>query len=169
MASQTQYAGAGSGWTNSGNITANDSSYAENTVAGLTWSDYLVATKFGFTIPPGSEITGVKISGEFVGNTGSSFREQYFMLHYAGAAIGVPDIINVTIADSIKTIGIGGDGSLWSWTPSISAINDSTFGMRMCMYNNVGTAQIIKCDYISMTVYYTPPKNTRRALLGVGA
>lgn len=91
------------------------------------------------------------------------------MLRYAGATIGVQDSIDVTITASIKTIGIGGDGSLWSWTPSISAINDSTFGMRMRMYNGVGTAQIIKCDYISMTVYYTPPKNTRRALLGVGA
>ncbi len=55
--------GSGTGWTNPGGITADDTSYA--TVGVSSWSgstsEYLQGTNYGFNIPAGATIDGIQV------------------------------------------------------------------------------------------------------------
>ncbi len=49
-------------WTNPGNITAADTSYATCALSSSAQSTYLWATNFGFAIPAGNIINGIQVS-----------------------------------------------------------------------------------------------------------
>lgn len=52
-------------WSNPGNITASDNTYATNLTGCITSvSHYLKATNFGFSVPAGATITGITVEIE---------------------------------------------------------------------------------------------------------
>ena len=54
----------GSGWTNLGNATASDNSYASCSAAASAETPYVYFTGFGFSIPTGATIVGIEYSIE---------------------------------------------------------------------------------------------------------
>jgi hypothetical protein len=177
--------GSSIAWTNPGNITLSDGSYA---TAALNRANpngrstqYLVASNFGFTIPVGSTINGILVEVE----------------RAAASSVGNPSDQQVQLAtnptSSLSLVGnnkasgtvwptteayasYGGSADLWGWTPGVSDINSSGF----CVYISAGVANgkgtnTVKVDYVRVTITYVgsvPPGGLAggsMSLLGVGA
>ena len=133
-------------WTNPSNITADDGSVT--TVASFSQSHYLIASGFGFSIPPGSTINTVTVKIE----TTAAFAtpEIYANLQDDnGALIGSDKFIEHTTGTTpaVHTYAVDNWGA--SLTPSI--VNDPDFGVRFWV-------QILSepsIDYVTVSINYT--------------
>ena len=60
----TAQSGSGTTWTNDSKVLASDDVYATVLIPSLTNSQYIEATKFGFSIPGGNTICGIQVDVE---------------------------------------------------------------------------------------------------------
>lgn len=144
--------GSDNDWTNPGNASASDNSYA-TIVINLGVTNYLKATDFGFTIPENATINGIEVSVEEKSSVGSQGSEQYVKI-VKGGIIGGNDI---SAHNALTTSDIyqasGGATELAGLSFAYTDINASTFG---CVVNYTQSAgQTISVDHIRMKVYYT--------------
>lgn len=163
-----QLAGAGAddssvgskAWTDTGNITAEDGAYAL-AGAGITGtSHYLKATSFGFAVPTGATIAGIKAEikkGYKTGGAGSVVDNRVQLIK-AGTiqtpnkADTVTPWVNSSFGGAFAWSAYGGQSDLWSGTWTAGDINSSGFGIAIST-TDVGAGASI--DVIRITVYYT--------------
>ena len=125
------------------------------------FSHYLKATNFGFSIPSGATINGIKVEIERHANGDSSTRwvkDWKVYLLKNGNVVGDNKADTSTkwpTSDAYKSYG--GSSDLWgtTWTPS--DINNANFGVVLAVQMGTGifppsTAYV---DHIRITVYYT--------------
>lgn len=144
-------AGGGSNsWTNPGNATVADGSTATAAFTGGT--GYLTWTGFGFSIPSGVTIEGIKL--EVYGSQTNTFGgAQDVRLLKAGVQVS-PGTGNANaFGTSPSTATYGGASDLWGTTWTYSDINDSGFGAAWQGGGSHGVTGAI--DYARITVYYT--------------
>jgi len=150
-------------WSNPSNAASSDNSYATASGlisgAGSDTTHYLKATNFGFSIPGGATITGIKVEIERKATQNSDLvKDNKIQLVKAGTIQSTNKATTTTWPTSDAVASYGGSSDLWSgsWTPS--DINDSGFGVAIeaatknVVMSNTETASV---DHIKITVYYT--------------
>lgn len=152
-------------WSNLKNISLNDDAYATvtfSTYLGGYFSNQIIAKGFGFDIPAGAVINGIKIEVERKANVrlGISDQSIYLTKDGSGVASHAPNNIRDSVwptVDSYETYG--GPTDLWktpvsgvTWTPA--DINSPNFGF---FYSVASTnpGNIASIDHIRATVYFT--------------
>jgi hypothetical protein len=161
-------AGAGAGWTNSGNILADDNAVASNTIgAGATGAN-LDATGFGFAIPSNATVLGVTAKIERYAGVANLIKDNNVQLLKAGAATGS----NKAGSTFWAIVGAGGKGTnityganndLWGTTLTAADVNASNFGLRFSAKNTGASSSTANLDYVQLTVRYTIGPNIGRS------
>lgn len=161
-------AGTGSGWTNSANITASDSVYATNNVAGTGVSATLAASNFGFSIPAGATINGIQASVIVKASAASSLdlaqtsaaANGIQLTKVAGTGVGTAKNDSTAWGTTNTTINLGTTSDLWGTTWAPADINSTGFGLILQCENNNASIRTASCDFVSITVTYTPAAAT---------
>ena len=147
-------------WTSPTNIYSDNAVYSSVTATTYDTNDYtylLKATTFGFAIPSGVTINGIKVEMECYNDSGETGKDVVFQLTKNGTArVGTNKATNANWATSPTIITYGGSADLWgtTWTPT--EINASTFGIHMVNQATAENADIY-VDYIRITIYFTSP------------
>lgn len=140
--------GAGTAWTNPGNL-ADPSNFA--TITGAAHgavSQYDKATGCGFAIPSGATIVGIQAKcDEVIGGTATETPQLVFRLLKAGTPVGNTRTVN---APATGTVTAGADDDLWNTTWAYSDINDPNFGVEIA-----ASAPVAASSWVSST-YYSP-------------
>ncbi len=142
-------------WTSPSNATSSNNSYAS---VGLDeyspYTDYLKATGFGFSIPSGATIDGIKLDIEGLSNS------------YGVTDNAVRIVKGGTIGATDRSVGqwseggpeayrtFGGISDKWGETWTVDDINNSGFGAayKVEFFGGFGDLMI---DHMRITVYYT--------------
>lgn len=149
-------------WTNPGNATVSDDSYATN--ASTIFTQYLKATDYGFSIPTDATIDGIEMHVELHadfnvgGVSGRRWDEKSVRLVVGGIVVGTDyaTLVTFPITTSDTTITYGTPTELWGLTISPSDINASNFGAVFAAEENRGDGDnTLYVDSIGLTVYYT--------------
>ncbi len=146
-------------WSNPSNATSSNDSYATITLGDGGISDFLQATNFGFAIPSGATISGIKAEVER-SKSGIGECHDLVVRIVKGGVIGSTDR---ALADSWPTsdayASYGGSSDLWGETWTRTDINASNFGFAIAAYVASLPPRTppptLRIDHIRMTVYYT--------------
>lgn len=160
-------------WTSPGNITAHDANKASVNTASflLIQSEHLKATSFGFAIPSGATIDGVKVDVEAsatIVSTAPVF--ETVQLLKAGSAAGDNKATgSLTASDAYYTFG--GAADIWGTTLSSSDVNNSGFGVtvRFSLAGGGEDTEWVYVNHVRITVHYTAAGGTRDAMTAVQA
>jgi hypothetical protein len=134
-------------WNNVDNAMTSDNSYATAVLVGQN-SHRLKATNFGFNIPSGAEIVGIKT--ELEGKTLLGNRSFIIQLLKNGAYTGLATNGQFTTTEQYSVNG--GNSSLWNTTWTSDDVNASNFGLGFWIY--LTTTDTVSVDHIRITVYY---------------
>jgi hypothetical protein len=159
----TPFNGSSQSWINAANAGASDNIYATfgNITGGVgSYTDYLVAANFGFSIPGNAQITGIKVGIE---RSDVSIRTADYSIRIVkggsitGADHSTGEYYSSGVELEIKDVNnnFGNDGDLWdeTWTPA--AINDPGFGVAVSAQRIAdGGMTDGRIDNIRITVYY---------------
>jgi hypothetical protein len=159
-ASDIESPSTGAGWTSSGNIVSSNNSDASATIAAGGTSANLNATNFGFAVPAGSIITGIRAEVERAASAASSIEDFDVYLLKGGAISGSDKAVAGYWGTSDNTRAYGGSNDLWGTTWTTANVNASNFGLRFKVRNGAGVSQTAYVDHVEITVYYRPPLST---------
>ena len=144
-------------WTNTGNAGASDDSYTSfgNITGGVGgYSDYLIATDFGFNIPDGAIIYGIIVDVER--SDPNARTSDYSIRIIRAGLIGTDDRstgIAYPVTDAYQSYGNSTD--LWGETWSYKDICNANFGVAIAAQRNIaGGTTAGQIDHIRITVYY---------------
>lgn len=155
----TSTTGTDAAWTNPNNIEAADGVFAVSRTMDpvtFTTSGFLVGTGFGFSIPAGVKIQGIKLEVNYKdANTPSPISENNVQILKAGSAVGTDHSTGASLPTTATTVSYGGASDLWgtSWTPS--DINASNFGARVQYQDSGSSNDNASVDFLRITVSYT--------------
>jgi hypothetical protein len=163
-------------WTNPGNITADDTSYATAALNNAT-SLYLRGTSYGFAIPANATINGIVVTiGRFENATGGGrdVRDNVVSLIKGGAITGINQAsTREWPTGSPVAATYGSTSDLWGSTWTAADINASNFGVALSA--NSTNNRIASVDYIQISVTYTTlslptaPTVTTQAVTAIGS
>lgn len=143
-------------WTNPSSASVENGSYARSSSAFMQWSNSLLSTGYGFAIPEGSTVTGIKVEAynRLVSNIGASAMNAQIVKN--GSISSTTVIGNNTIGNYPNFLyqTAGGDGELWGETWTATDINAANFGVAI-KYQLFSDR--VDVDNIKITVYYTVP------------
>lgn len=142
-------------WTNPGNITTANTTYATIYDAGVTISHYLLAKTYGFAIPSTAVIDGILVTYyRYADDNNSSNRidDSIVKLFYSGSAVGTSQSTSSRWGTTPATKTFGSSTANWGYNLTPTIVNDSTFGVGLAasLKDTIGYV-----DYAKMTVYYT--------------
>ena len=156
-------------WINSPNIEA-EAGVTYNSIGLYTYSDWLRASDFGFAIPSGATIVGVKVEINRRGDTADKLRDHH--LYLVGASgengFGKEDIYSYyPIVAAIATYGGATSAyDYWYLTLTPAVVNNANFGIRLSVFNEDLSHFCNAFVYwVKITVYYaeTPTVTTQAA------
>ncbi|MDQ2910323.1 MAG: hypothetical protein M3R39_04810 [Actinomycetota bacterium] len=148
-------AGAGTGWTNSGNILASDNAKATVTLAAGVTSANLDATSFGFSIPANATIAGITAKVERAAGGINLIKDNSVTLLKGGTSVS-SNKAGSSFWDTIDTnITYGTSTDLWGTTWTVADINGANFGLRFSAKNFGASSTTADVDYVELTVYYS--------------
>lgn len=153
--------GSNASWSSTGNVSSSDDSYASfgNLTAGLgSFTNYLVATNFGFAIPGGSTITGIVAEIERSDPNGrtADYRIRIVKNGVISTAADRSGGASYSATDTYQTFGNAVDAWGESWTSS--DINSTDFGIAIAAQRALtGSTTAGRIDHIRLTVYYLIP------------
>lgn len=160
--------GSGSGWTNAGNITANDDNYATKAMDSYGYGELLgVFSSSAFSgVPDSATITGVEVClGVKASSSGSIYTGVlpggvYYggvLLRNGETEIGQrkpttqPSFWGTSEAQEIY----GGSSDLWGATIDVALLKSGSFSIYFLMQNGVGSTRTAYVDYVAARVYAT--------------
>ena len=148
----------GTAWSNPGNITASDNSYASVSLTFFATSDALVATNFGFSIPGTATIDGITVSIEKNG-TGFTSDLAIQLTKDGTTAVGSNYAQFFTPWPGTDTnVGYGGAANLWGTTWIPAEINSANFGVYIRAIGiNLFGSSVASVDHVTVTIDYTIP------------
>ena len=156
MSSQARASSSASGWTNSGNVYVSDNKRAQYDlfISGSN-TTYLTATDFGFSIPAGATINGVKVSVECFSYPSGMTTADINLVGVSTTRKTGPFLPWET-TDTVYTYG--GSTDLWGGTLTPDDINSSDFGFEIRGASNSPVIGYI--DYVEIEVYFTEEATT---------
>jgi peptidoglycan/xylan/chitin deacetylase (PgdA/CDA1 family) len=146
-------------WSNPGNITiTTGNKYATVDVSHGSTTRYLEGTNYGFSIPDGATISGIKVAIQRKSDSFSSsnINDSTVKLVKGGDVVGSNKASSSDWSNSFAVANYGGASDLWgtTWTPA--EINDSGFGVALSVYNQSShSTRTAEVNYMQITVYYT--------------
>lgn len=158
-------------WGSPGNITASDGSVT-TAFTNIDTTHYLVATNFGFTVPSGNTIDGVKFESQNGEMCAASYEDRIRLVK--GGTIGSTDRSTGAFwsqGGGYATYGSASD--LWGTTLTYTDVNATNFGIALAAFG--AGLSCITVDHVRATVYYTagggpvPEFSTWALLLLLGA
>ena len=152
----------GSSFSNLGGVQAVDNNPAYSDLAQYPtcnsfmcyYSNIASFTGFGFSIPSGATITGIKIDAmQRVSSPGGGIHDSLVILALNGNSLGTDhaDPSYWLDAPTMNSYGDSTDNWGYAWTPA--EINDLNFGLQYRVTND-SYDQPASLDYLAMTVYY---------------
>jgi len=153
--------GSGLAWNNPNNAKASDNLWAVAFGYDGQTSQRLRATNFGFNIPLGFQITGIKVEIERSLYPGALavIKDVEVKIVKSDGSVGTENKAALATvwpdADAYRTYG--GEGALWSETWSTSDINDPDFGVVISaelVFTGTGGAEA-RIDHVRITIYYS--------------
>lgn len=151
--------GAGTSWTNTTRITANDNSYTgtSNNLDNGDNSEGLNATNFGFAIPANAVITGVQVTIGRYASTANTIRDDYVRLLVGGTLTGANRASAAGWPNAEAAANYGSASDLWGTTLTPAQVNLANFGVSLAVEAYSGNNRDPFVDYIQMTISYTVP------------
>lgn len=143
-------------WSNPGNITADDASYATTgAMGGSQQTHYLKATNFGFAIPAGAAINGIECYTKGFRSGGTMYPEIIKMV-INGTVTGnnKGNLITEWGAGEAEKV-VGANNDTWGLTPSADDINSATSGVVIAFRSGPDTPSI-SINSIKLRITYTP-------------
>jgi aspartate 1-decarboxylase len=152
-------------WSNPGNITANDGSYA-TAGAGQNSSNayhYLKATNFGFSLPSNAQIQGIVVGIKrlySVSGGNANVGDNNVRVVKSNGSIGTTDRANTSPGWSTteRTDSFGSSTDLWGESWLYSDINSANFGFVLAVQANGATngpgGVTASVNWFTVTVYY---------------
>lgn len=143
-------------WSSTGNITADDAAVAQSSPAGPATTHYLKATNFGFAIPGGATIDGIKLEIKKRQNFGTPgiVTDSAVYVVKADATLGSTNKAEVPAwGAALAYSTYGGSADLWSESWTAADINDADFGFVISA--SVSNNCSIEVDAFRVTIYYT--------------
>ncbi|NOT51590.1 MAG: hypothetical protein HOP10_09960 [Chitinophagaceae bacterium] len=153
----TDLPGSNKKWNNVNNVSASDNNYASfDDLAGAgSYTDYLVATNFGFNIPAGTIITGIRVEIE-CSDPNNRTRDYSVRIVQNGVIVGTDNARNEPFTPADSYILYGGPADSWgvAWTNAL--INDPGFGVAISVKRAVadGTPTAGQVNSIRITVNF---------------
>ncbi|MBN1188279.1 MAG: hypothetical protein JXA46_00860 [Dehalococcoidales bacterium] len=150
--------GSGAQWTNPGNITEDDDSYATFNLGNYSTSRDLKGKMFGFAIPSYADIEGLEVTiGRYAQDP---FRLKDFkvsLLNQYGSVEGDDKADIGTFWQTGETaVTYGGPSDTWGLALTPAIVNDQDFGAVLQVRNYVSPSWTkAYVDYMQMTVYYS--------------
>lgn len=150
-------AGSSTSWTNTSNAVSSDDTYVDIPANGLSsngaYTDNLIASNFGFSIPPGSTINGIEVEIE---RTDINNAKDDFIAIVKGGTVGLEDKSLNPAWSGEAYFTYGSSSDLWSETWSVADINASNFGVSISIRKQGGGANPAPLiDHVRITVHYT--------------
>jgi hypothetical protein len=144
---------SGTAWTTATAITADDTSYAVQSGAGVT--DYLIGSNYNFSIPAWATIVGVTVRVA-ASETGTGNGAYTVSLNSAATPtlIGTPKGPTTVSGTTIVESSNGSATDVWGATLTPAIVNSSGFGVSLYSDDTVNVHSI---DYITVEVHYTLP------------
>ena len=146
-------------WTDINNVHQADETFASfGDLAGSigTHTDYLLATNFGFLLPAGTVITGIKVEVKcFDPNARTS--DFSVRIVKTGTISGSEKATGTPYPATNNYMTYGGPTDLWGETWDYKFIDDNKFGVAIAAQRNTNDdmATAGQVDHIRITVYYT--------------
>lgn len=144
-------------WSNASNAKASDGSYAKATMLAGTKSHYLKLTNYGFAIPAGATILGIKPEMERRASNGAV--DDNSLKIVKGGVISGTDHASADEwfnGAGDEKVSAGGATDLWGLAWTLADINASTFGLALSAHNGASGSREAEVDHIPITVYYRP-------------
>lgn len=149
--------GSSQNWTNISNVGASDDVYS--TFGNIpdpktSYTDYLVISNFGFTLPPGTTIHGIIVEVERSDPNGLT--SDYSVRIVKDGVIGDDEKSTGIAYPTIdRTQSYGGPADLWGETWTYADIDTAKFGVAIAAQRNApGGVTAGQIDNIVITVYY---------------
>lgn len=149
----------GVSWNSPDNIKMGDSanSSSASSLNSIRTTDYLKATNFGFNIPQGATILGIKVEVERSrsGSGSGNIFDKEVKLVKADSSLSSLNKANTTSwPGSESYASYGSSSDLWneSWSPS--AINDGNFGVVFSAKGSSGGSRFANVNHIKVTITY---------------
>lgn len=151
-------------WSNPNNAKASDNVYAVaiDSSGSTSYTHYLKATNFGFSIPSGATINGILAEIERYRSDLSDVYDSEVKIVKADGTIGTTNKASATIwygiSDPNEYTGYGSSSDLWGEIWTAENINDVDFGVVLSAKLKAtggpfgGRGNV---DHIRITVYYT--------------
>lgn len=137
--------GGGVAWTNPTNVTS-AVSFATVSLSSSQTAQILTATSFGFSVPTGSNITGIVVTM----NAQNSGRQLQVNLMKAGVAVGTLKTVAISGSPIALTLGTASD--LWGATWAATDVNNTNFGISIRSgFPSVATNNEI--NNVNITIY----------------
>jgi len=142
-------------WSNPTYIQA-EANYAVCSVSGETYSGWLRASSFGFAIPSGATIDGIKVEISRCSPTAGVIKDSSLRLVDASGTNVGDDKASASYWLIDQTTATYGDASdTWGASPTPAMVNDSDFGIRLSAANTDGYSHAAYVYWVKITVYYT--------------
>jgi len=148
-------------WTNPGNIKVEDGVNAtaavNTTISQHGSSKSLFASNFGFAIPAGATITGIKVEWKQAGTGGNSIQDASVKLNQAATAVGTDHSSGTFWPSALTWRSYGGAADLWGLTLAPADVNDSGFGAQIRVTEGIGdgAGYVASVDAVRMSIYYS--------------
>lgn len=150
------FPGSSQSWNVPDNAGNSDNNYSDcSSLPNVgNFTDYLVATDFGFSIPSGTIINGILVEVERSDPNGHT--SEYSVRIIKGNTIGTSDRATgaaFPLTDDYAFYGSPGD--LWGETWNSEDINDNGFGIAIAAQKSSNGSTKGEIDDIRITVYYS--------------
>lgn len=145
-------------WNSPGNIIGGASFTTSfiDTTSGITNSDFLYGTQYGFTIPTSAQITAILTEIFKKDSNPHSIGDQSIKMLKAGAPIG-SDLAIGGAWPALPGAYVSYNGMV-GWAPTPADVNNVGFGAYVQAINNDGThARLASVQDIRITITYNLP------------
>jgi len=154
-------------WNNPTNVEVSDGQYASVSTGGNSFTYYLYATGFGFSIPTGATIDGVVAQVQKVTLAGAGSTVDNSVKLIKGGTISGTDKADTTTPWPYTEayVSYGGSSDLWGLSLTPSDVSASNFGLAFSAeggYQDINGYPAI--DHIELTVYYTTASGTHASV-----
>ncbi len=147
-------------WTDISNVAVSDNNYASfgNLSGGAgSYTDYLAVSNFGFDIPGGTSITGIKVEVE-CSDPNALTSDYSVRLIQKGVVTGDDKAIGTAYSVADDYIVYGDEKDLWGSAWTYNDINDAQFGVAIAAQRNLDDSIIAtagRINSIRITVYFS--------------
>ena len=163
--------GGGGGGVPTWSVASGDPYTSNNTYATIASqlksknTNYLHVTNFGFSIPAGSYIAGIKVEVEMYGTVpgaATNKENSILLINSSSARVGTDQSTAATLAtsDPNSYVTYGGSTDNWGGVLTYADINSSNFGVAIQYQsgstNNTAGNYNFKVDHVRITITYSP-------------